>query len=59
MPDDDQTPVQQMRGEAACFMEHLAILEADDGADVAGSWGEQITDDEDEGRMPSGPAAEA
>jgi quercetin dioxygenase-like cupin family protein len=38
-----------------CFMEHLAILEADDGADIASWWGEQITDDEYEGRMPAGP----
>ena len=36
-------------------MEHLAILEADDGADVASWRGEQITDDEYEGRMPSDP----
>lgn len=33
-----------------CFMEHYAILEGDDGADIASWWGEQITDDEYEGR---------
>ena len=31
------------------FMEHLAILEADDGADIASWWGEHITPAEYEG----------
>ncbi|MEV8176368.1 cupin domain-containing protein [Microbacterium sp. NPDC079176] len=31
------------------FMEHLAVLEADDGADIASWWGEHITDAEYEG----------
>jgi quercetin dioxygenase-like cupin family protein len=38
------------------FMEHLVLLEADDDADIASTWGEQITDDEFEGRMPSSDA---
>jgi quercetin dioxygenase-like cupin family protein len=33
------------------FMAHLAILEGDEGADIASWWGEQVTDDEFEGRM--------
>lgn len=32
------------------FMEHLALLEADDGADIASWWGVHITDDEYEGK---------
>jgi hypothetical protein len=54
------TPPGEEHGHAAapgCFMEHLAILEADDGADIASWWGEQIPDDEDEGRMTVVPGA--
>ena len=32
------------------YMEHYAIVEGDDGADIASWWGEHITDDEYEGR---------
>ncbi|MFG6444658.1 cupin domain-containing protein [Microbacterium sp. P07] len=47
------TPPGQQHWHAAApgvFMEHLVLLEADDGADHASWWGEQITDDEYEGR---------
>lgn len=36
------------------FMEHLAVVEADDGAEPATWWGEQVTDEEFEGN-PSRP----
>jgi quercetin dioxygenase-like cupin family protein len=32
------------------FMEHIAILEGDDGAEIASTWGEHVTDEEYEGR---------
>ncbi len=34
---------------AGSFMEHIAILEGDDGAENASSWGEHVTDAEYEG----------
>ena len=37
------------------FMEHLAILEGDDGADDVSWWGEHITDDDYEGHTLEGP----